>query len=156
MDEILKKLITYRSNYQVVSRAHHLTAEAYSRYNDRLGIPVVALSAIISTAIFATLKENPDSGYQMLTGLASVLATILSAQHTFLGFNEKAQSHKNAAISYAVVKRQFDTLHLKHSTLDPRDPAQAEKLLAHADELAEKMPAIPDKFYDQAKNELSA
>lgn len=88
MEEILKKLNAYRNTYQITSRAHHLTAAAYQRYNNWLSIPVMALSAIINTAIFATLKDNPDSIYKIATGLILVFATTLSALY-FLGFNEK-------------------------------------------------------------------
>ncbi len=75
MEEILKKLESYHDTYQIASRAHHLTAAAYQRYNNGLSIPVVTLSAIISTAIFATLKDNPDSIYKIATGLILVFAT---------------------------------------------------------------------------------
>ncbi len=159
MEAILKKFQEQRHIYQVIARAHHLAASAYNRYNNYLGVPVVILTAIISTAIFATLENNPDLIYKIAAGLISLLATVLSALQTFLGFNQKAEAHKNAGIKYSAIKRRFDALHLQYSisTQLPEDAAMQELsvVLEEINTLAEEMPSIPDRFYNRAKKEYA-
>lgn len=157
MEEILKKFQHFRHTYQVIARAHHLAALAYHRYNNYLGVPVVILTAVISTAIFATLENNPELIYKIAAGLISLLATVLSALQTFLGFNQKAEAHKNAGIKYSAIKRKFEALHLHYSVTENPNKELALKelstLLDEINQLAEEMPTIPDRFYNRAKKE---
>ena len=159
MDQVLEKFSFYQKKYRLISRAHHLTASHYARYNSYLGIPVVVLTTIISTAIFASLENNPDNLYKIAVGMISLLAAVLSALQTFLGYSEKTAIYKNAGIQYSIIKRQFDTLHLKYSSSESTETEQALEelttLLDQVDKLAVEMPSVPDKFYSQAEQEYA-
>lgn len=159
MQDILRILEDNHQKYKLVSRAHHISASAYSRYNLYLGVPVILLSTLVGTAIFAALQNNPDQALKILTGITSVLAALLSALQTFLGFNEKSSLHKTAAIKYAALGREFSLLELKIAGNDsfdrPKAIAELEAILHKIAKLAEESPTIQDRFYGAADKEFA-
>src|SRR5262245_65525716 len=86
----------YRHNAAVVARAHFLAWERYARWNRFFGIPVVIMTALVGTAIFGTLQQNPELHWRILAGGISISATVLAALQTYLNFAEQAEKHKEA------------------------------------------------------------
>ena len=77
-----------------------------------LGVPSVALSAAAGTALFATLQKKSTSvGLRLAIGLVSVLAGVLAALQTFLGYGERADRHRAAASAYGAVRREIEQYH---------------------------------------------
>ena len=75
----------------------HYDSEAYfGRLHLYLGLPVIALSTIVGTSVFASLQESTqkDSRLQITIGLLSVAAAVLSGLQTFLGYAERAEKQR--------------------------------------------------------------
>ena len=72
-------------------KGHYLSTDHFARLNYWLGIPVMALSTLVGTSVFASLQEQPEAWLQILIGLASVFAAVLASLQTFLGFAERAE-----------------------------------------------------------------
>jgi hypothetical protein len=93
--------------------AHYFLATELRRRNLALGIPVVILSAIVGTALFASLAASTDSfplGMRLAVGSVSLLAAVLAAIQTFLRFAERSERHAQAADWYSAIRREIDEL----------------------------------------------
>src|SRR5579862_5042138 len=100
MDDILAKAKDYQKVYHDVGRAHYIAAGCYTKLNRIFGIPVVIITAVVGTTIFATLNASPDPKYKIAAGLFSLIGAVLAALQTSLGFADKAQKHKEAGENY--------------------------------------------------------
>jgi hypothetical protein len=149
----------YRLRARRMARAQYLASKATHRMHNRLGIPVVVLSAVVGTSIFATLKSNPALGWVITIGLISLLTTTLAALQTFFGFGARAQQHKMAGARYSSIRRSLDLLklHLRVGGLSPEDAlAQLTEISGQLDETDQESPDVPDHLYDRARQEEMA
>jgi hypothetical protein len=146
----------YKLTYSIVSRAHHLAAKSCARFNGVLGIPVVALTAALGTSIFYTIENSPSSAWKILAGLLALLAAVLSALQTSMGFSEKAEAHRLAGIRYAGIRRELELLMLKmDSGTGVNGIAELEALSRRLADLAEESPTIPLRLYEVAKRRVA-
>jgi len=60
----------WRNRAYAAQSAYYLMAERYRRWNFLLGIPVVILSGLVGTAIFADLQNSLSYGQVRVTTLA--------------------------------------------------------------------------------------
>jgi hypothetical protein len=80
------------------SLAHYRRASQLQRSNVRLGLPVVVLSAVVGTSLFATLgEERLPMALRIIVGTVSVAAAVLAAVQTFFGFAQRGDQHVLAA-----------------------------------------------------------
>jgi hypothetical protein len=93
--------------------AHYYLATNLRRRNLALGIPVVILSAIVGTSLFASLAASTESfplGMRLAVGTVSLIAAVLAAIQTFLRFAERSERHAQAADWYSAIRREIDEL----------------------------------------------
>jgi hypothetical protein len=93
--------------------AHYYLATNLRRRNLALGIPVVILSAIVGTSLFASLAASTESfplRMRLAVGTVSLLAAVLAAIQTFLRFAERSERHAQAADWYSAIRREIDEL----------------------------------------------
>jgi hypothetical protein len=159
-DELLLSVQRYRHNAAVVGRAHFISWEEHSRWNRLFGIPVVILTALVGTAIFSTLQQEPGLHWRILAGGISILAAVLSALQTYLNYSEQAAKHKEAGGGYAEIRRRFDLLAIemsqKGSNYDEEAIKELKRIVGALDELSKKSPSVSDKIYDTARQQAEA
>ena len=98
MFDDMEEAASRRNRYVLTqARAHMILAARTSRHDRGSGVPVVIFSTIVGTAIFASLKTEESTGWQIATGALSVLAAILAGLQTFFGFSALAGRHRQAA-----------------------------------------------------------
>jgi hypothetical protein len=95
----------------LAQHAHYFLMTRFRRMNVRLGIPVVVLSGLAGTTVFASLVE--DSGglpvlLQVVVGLLSVAAAVLAAVQQFLKYAERAEKHGVAADWFSAIRRDIE------------------------------------------------
>src|SRR4051794_32317862 len=95
-------------------RAHFLVANHLTQLNRWLGVPVVILSSIVGTTVFATLEKEVAVGIKVAVGLTSVTAAVLSALQTFLGFAERAEKHRDSGSRYGTIRRKIEAFQALH------------------------------------------
>lgn len=142
----------------VMSNAHYDMAELYRRRHRRFGLIVVLATSIVGAAALgslAKLVEPPaDLWVKLLIGLLSLLATVLSALQTFLGFSDLQTQHKRAGDGYSVSRRELEFLVMKFPDASglPGDPAtkEFESVKKMLDDLDKASPTIPDGIYEAA------
>lgn len=141
------------------ARAQYLTAKRDHAKHLLLGVPATTLTAIVSTAIFASLKTEASAGWITAAGVMTAFATLLTALQTFFGFGDRSAKHRESGGHYAALKRELDILRLglESSTMPLHD---AQKILSeHTDtfsEIEQASPDVPDRIYDRARQEQAS
>ena len=153
-DDLLKKAKDYRWYAQKASNSHYDMAERAKIRHKRLGIPVTVLTAIVGTAIFATLSSQTHNlRIQIATGLLSLTATVLAALQTFLNYSDQSAQHKSAAVKFEAIQHRLDIFILKLAAGDlQRDAAlkEFEEIGQTLHDISAQAPTVPDSIYDAA------
>jgi hypothetical protein len=132
--------------------AHYDASARYSALARRLGVPTVLLSAAAGTTLFATLQEHSaPPRLRLVVGLVSLLAAILAALQTFLGFAERADKHRAAASAYGAIRRAIE----QYQALPPTSRAGAESAMEtvrkRLDETSQSAPDVPNRIWVRAQ-----
>jgi hypothetical protein len=130
--------------------AHYYLMTRLRRKNMALGLPVVILSAVVGTALFASVANQDakiPSGVRLLIGSISVLAAVLAGVQTFLKFSERAEQHGLAADWLAAVRRDIDLMRATPEPLrgDPREALTG--LRKEINKIAQNAPGIGEKVW---------
>lgn len=91
--------------------AHYRVASRLRRNHTLLGVPVVILSAVVGTSLFATLNDAELAlPLRVTIGSISVVAAVLAAMQNFFGFAQLADKHVLAADWNAAIRRKIEQL----------------------------------------------
>lgn len=119
---------------------HQAKADRMYLFSIVLGIPAVILSTIVGTSVFATAANEPVSVlWKTVVGTVSVLAAVLAAIQTYLGFSQLAEKHRVAGFRYANLRRDLTVALIR------KGPAHIEKLRREMDKLGSEVPQIGEK-----------
>jgi len=124
---------------------HYRCADYFARLNRMLGLPTIAFSTIVGTAIFASIERDASGWLRIFIGLISISAAVLASLQTFLGYSERSEKHRITSARYAAIRRQLE---LVRSI--PIDNEKYERELASIkqamDSTAESAPQVPQKI----------
>jgi hypothetical protein len=122
---------------------HYRCANHFSRLHLLLGIPTIVLSAVVGTAVFASLEREASGDLRIAVGMLSVLAAVLGGLQTFLGYAERSNRHRATGAGYSAMRRRLELL----KTFSAADQAAIASALGdiakRLDELAESAPEVP-------------
>jgi len=148
---VMQRLFDWECRCAAAEEVHFDVAEELSRRNLFLGIPVVVLSAIVGTSLFASVSgDGVDVWLRIAAGTVSLIAGVLASIQTFLRFGARAEQHRVAAERWAAVKREIE----KVRALPSEQVGEANELLddikARMDQAADKSPAMPKRRWSRA------
>ena len=148
---VMQRLFDWECRCAAAEEVHFDVAEELSRRNLFLGIPVVVLSAIVGTSLFASVSgDGVDVWIRIAAGTVSLIAGVLASIQTFLRFGARAEQHRVAAERWAAVKREIE----KVRALPAEQVGDANELLddikTRMDQAADKAPAMPKRRWDRA------
>jgi type II secretory pathway pseudopilin PulG len=114
------------------------------------------LTAATGTALFATLsKDHASQTLRLVLGLVSVLAAVLAALQTFLGFGQRADKHRTTAAAYGSIRREIE----QYQALGPSSRDQLEQMMAklrsRLDEVSGSAPDLPNRSWAKAQSEIA-
>ena len=152
---VLDLLRDWQRRAAASAEANYSVAQRLARHNIRLGIPVVALTTLIGTSVFATLEENVAVEWRIVIGVLSALAAVLASLQTFLRFPERAEKHRAAGEQWAAVRREISQMLALHPTYlasrgDPK--SYLDDLRRRMDEIAAQSPEMPDRDWARAQS----
>jgi hypothetical protein len=133
---------------------HFDTVARLERSHYWLGVPVVILSTVVGSSVFATLQEETDIWIKIAVGVFSILSAVLASMQTFLRQAERAEKHKAAAAQYGRLKKEIEQIR----TFPPPDgeagQAVIRALLEQIDKLATESPVIPKRIWDRIERKI--
>lgn len=129
----------------VVAVGHYRAASRYTKLHYFLAVPAIVLSAIVGTAVFASLQQMPSLAWQVTVGLMSMAAAVFSLLQPTLGYLEKAEKHRVAGSKYNSVGRELELLLAQQSI----DPKALDSVRIRVDSLAQESPHIPRAVHDE-------
>jgi hypothetical protein len=149
----------WRDRAEATAKTHYAMANRYSRRNMVLGVPVVALTALVGTSVFATLQETLNTRMRIAAGVAIVAAAVLASLQTFFNYSEKAEKNRAAAELWSAIRREIAEMLALHPTNEAtrRDPKEyLDKLRARMDETSAESPEMPDRLWARIFSETKA
>jgi len=96
----------WRHRVYAAQTAYYEEAERLRHRNYQLGIPVVIVSSLVGTALFADLGK--EATFRWWVGGISILAAVLASLQTFMKFGENATLHGMAADWFAAIRRDIE------------------------------------------------
>jgi hypothetical protein len=120
--EVEALLRDWQRRSTVAEHAYYSKAERLRVWNYLLGIPVVIVTGVVGTAVFASLgKSTTVSAHAKLAiGAVTILAAVLAGIQTFTKLGEAAQQNGIAGDWYASIRRDLEeSLSLPLSLRDP-------------------------------------
>lgn len=136
----------------ILHNAHTRCTTLYERRNLVLGVPVVGLTTIVGTSIFATLAStSQDIRVKILIALLSLTAAVLASLQTLLRYSEQSQKHKAVAVQYGILRREIEELLMVPN--ESLDPIVLKSIRSRWDAIEEVSPSIPQRIYDHVSSE---
>ena len=154
MDDNSKKLLLeWQRRVREHRTVHYEASKHYERRNLFLGIPVVVLTTVVGTSVFAALGKSVNPAAQIAVGLCSVIAAIFAGLQTFLRYAERAEKHRVVAVRYGALNREFEQL-LAFGDAVPHDDVSA--LRKRIDDLGGEAPSTPTWIWELVVRQLGA
>lgn len=131
-------------------------ANFFSSLHLVLGLPSVALSIVVGTAVFVSISKESTGSTKIVLGLVSLGAAVLSSLQTFLRYAERAERHRTTGAKYGAMKRRLELL----KALPPQEDKEVATILAsiksEVDHIAESAPEVPNFILQRVKRQLSS
>ena len=142
MDELLED---WRNRVYAAQSAYYETAEKLHRQNYWLGIPVIIVSSVVGTAVFADWSK--EGALKWAVGSISIAAAILASLQTFLKFGENATLHGAAADWFAAIRRDIDQLLALPAELRGHPKHTLDNLRQEINKAGQKSPELSEKLW---------
>ncbi len=128
---------------------HDEAARRYDQYRYWLGVPAVIFSAVVGTAVFASLGTTVDTLVKIIVGLISVTAAVLSSLQTFFNFADLAERHRAAGVRYKNIIRELEQAFTESPEWLREKADWMSDLRRRLDELELEAPVVPKAIYDR-------
>ena len=142
MDELLQD---WRNRVYAAQSAYYETAEKLHRQNYWLGIPVIIVSSVVGTAVFADWSK--EGALKWAVGSVSIAAAILASLQTFLKFGENATLHGAAADWFAAIRRDIDQILALPSELRGHPKHTLDNLRQEINKAGQKSPELSERLW---------
>jgi hypothetical protein len=73
ISKIQELMSTWGSDLKMISYTHYKTVVRLAHWNHQLRIAIGTVSAVVGSAIFDTLKQNPEARLRKLTSFLTVV-----------------------------------------------------------------------------------
>jgi hypothetical protein len=132
---------------------HYEMATALEARSRWLGVPVIVISGLVGTSVFASVAADviPVQA-KLLVGALSVLAAVLSSLQTFFKFAERAEKHKTFGARFGAIRRELEVLHASGAAAG--EPHYIGTLRERLDRLAEEAPAVSAAVHGRVRHQL--
>ncbi len=149
-DEDLRILILAWYRRARLANQAHAQAASRARHNSfLLGIPAVALSAIVGSAIFATIDKTPNRYLQVAAGFLSLVTSALTALQTFLRLDDQVQNHESASRAFGAIRREIGQLGaIAHHSRQEAE-SRLNEIRKEYDQASAASRNVPQKIWDK-------
>lgn len=128
--------------------AHYEMANIFSARERWLGVPVILISTIIGTTVFASLSTQVVApGTKIAVGMLSVLAAVLSSLQTFFKYSERSEKHRSAGARFGAVRRKLEVIYAQNT--EAQENHYIATLREELDRLGEESPHVPVSVFEK-------
>ena len=148
-EAIIKEAKRIGENCLYTSKGHFATAQFWSKFHLRLGIPTVILASIAGASALSQFRSSI-----VIAGVISIVVVVLSATTTFLNPRERANTHLSAGNNYDSLlskARIFWTIDCWQNDTDEILTQKLKSLSEERDRLNRECPQVPRFAYLTAK-----
>ena len=131
--------------------AHYTACRKLTSANLILGVPVVALSALVAAAMLATYERALTEPMRITFGCITLAVALMASLQTFLRFAERAERHRVVAARYGSIKRRAEQLLVAGGVASEADISD---LREQTDRLTEEAPQINQYVIKAIRKEL--
>jgi hypothetical protein len=111
LDSSVEKLLEdWRGVGLKASRKHSNACDFYEKLDGFYGIGSTALTAVVGSAVFVTLRHSPGVVAPAIVGSVGIVAAIASGIQTTAKYGQRAERHRQASRQYGAAVRQIDEL----------------------------------------------
>lgn len=122
--------------------AHYEMANSLSYKGRFLGVPVIVITSLIGTSVFASLaSEIIPAWSKIVVGFLSLAAVVLSSLQTFFNYSDRAEKHRSSGANFGAVRRKLEIIYAKREHGINLD--EVEVLRAELDGLAQDSLHVP-------------
>jgi hypothetical protein len=139
----------WKARVSAAQHAHYYMMGRLKILNTWLGVPVVVLTAVVGTSLFATLARSSNNTSAVLRAtlaVISVAAAILSALQTFFKFGERSEKHAIAADWFSALRREIEQYTGVRSTDRPPSEVVGD-LRKEINKVVQNSPAIGERVW---------
>lgn len=155
-DDLVEHL--YQSWHRRVAAAetgHHVMADRLRRRHLGFGIPVVVLTTIVGTSVFASLQDaDVSSSVRAIVGSISLLAAVLSSLQTFLRYATRSEGHRIGAIRYETLRRDMAKVLALPRAARGDPERELDSVRQRMDRYAKESPTIGERQWDKLAQEF--
>jgi hypothetical protein len=131
--------------------SNYEAARVFRRRYTLLGIPLVILTGLVGTGIFATIKNGQSIWERVVVGVVGVATAALAAAQTFLRYGERAEKHHSVAVRYGAIKHDVAATLALPVPLRGEAKKYLETVKAQIDAVAADAPDIDWAIYYAAR-----
>lgn len=142
-------LLLWRERAQKSSEVHYKVASATMRWNARLSIAVVVVSAFVGSAMFATLNETIPEQLRWVLALASVAAAVLAGLQRVLALGEQGEKHRWAGSKWDEIFNRICILLTQYDSVNAPPKDVLDSLEKQMSDLVAKSPFIPQRWFEK-------
>jgi hypothetical protein len=115
-----------------------------------LGLPVVVLTTIVGTSVFASLQDAKVSiSVRVIVGSISIIAAVFSSLQTFLRYSTRGEGHRIAAIRYETLRRDMAKTLALPATARPDPSNELDSVRTRMDRYAKESPMIGERQWEK-------
>lgn len=152
-------ILHWRFRVHRMQLAHYQSARVLEKRHLWLGLPAIALSTIVGTTVFASLKQTAEQStipwLQIAIGLLSVVSAVLVSLQTFLRYAELTEKHRMAGARFANLKHEIELIF----TMPPNNEGNLREALATVEakwsKLREDSPTVPEAIWKDIEKTLT-
>ncbi len=150
-----KLLLEWERRSLLASLAHARSANRSGNWDVRLGVASAALTAVVGTAIFASIAHDVSTLARVIAGSISVLAAVLTAVQTFAALGPRKEAYERAARRHSAVRRQIELVRAQLAAGEDFDIwAHIEEIRKAGDEAAADSPNASPRLFNRTRREL--
>jgi hypothetical protein len=154
-DDVERLFEAWLRRVAAAEAGHRQESERMRRGSLMLGVPVVVLTTIVGTSVFASLQNgHVPATARILVGSISILAAVLSSLQTFLRFGMRAESHRIAAFRYETLRRDMTQMLALPRTSRPDAVHQLDSVRLRLDRYAKESPTIDERRWARLERQF--
>jgi hypothetical protein len=149
-DEVEELIRSWHRRVAAAEAGHRVMADRMRRRYLMLGVPVVILTTIVGTSVFASIQDARVATWiRVVVGSVSILAAVISSLQTFLRYGMRAEGHRVAAIRYETLRRDMAAVLAIPRASRTEPIRQLDSVRSRMDRYAKESPTIGEREWNR-------